>query len=385
MTRRVLVTGADGFIAQNFELALRPRRDVEFVGFRRGDGTAALHDMVRQADMVFHLAGANRPSDESDFKRDNAELTEVVADAVRAAVEHTGRKIALVLSSSTKAADAGPYGSSKLRSERLTLAASEAGGFPAFVFRLPNVFGKWARPNYNSAVATFCHNIARDLPIVVHDPLAPLQLLYVDDLVATFIGLLDGVEPAVDRHGSAQAGPVYETTVGEVAAILRSFRESRESLTVGPVGCGLTRALYATYTSYLPREAFSYPITAHEDPRGVFAEMLRTETSGQFSFFTAHPGVTRGSHYHNSKTEKFLVVKGKARFGFRHMRTNEVRYVETDESELRIVDTVPGWTHDITNIGDDLLIALLWANELFDPAAPDTFASKVDPAEEGAS
>jgi UDP-2-acetamido-2,6-beta-L-arabino-hexul-4-ose reductase len=239
---------------------------------------------------------------------------------------------------------------------------------------LPNVFGKWCRPNYNSAVATFCYNVAHDLPLTIHDPQAQLQLVYIDDVVTEFVRALKSPElPA----GFGNVGPVYSSTVGEVAAYITSFKDVRDSLLTQPVGGGLSRALYSTYVTYLDPERFGYPLTKYEDPRGMFVEMLKTRDSGQFSFFTAHPGITRGGHYHHSKTEKFLVVKGQARFRFRHILTNETFELVTDAANPTVVDTIPGWAHDITNTSEDEMIVMLWANEVFDRQRPDTIAQSV--------
>ena len=240
------------------------------------------------------------------------------------------------------------------------------------MFRLPNVFGKWCRPNYNSAVATFCHNIARDLPIQVHDPAAPLRLVYVDDLMATLLAALDGRVAAPRAGELATTGPIYESTVGEVAECIRGFRAGRQTLQIDRVGTGLMRALYATYVSGLPVEGFAYDLPVHADARGVFVEMLKTPDAGQFSFLTAAPGVTRGGHYHHTKTEKFLVIRGNARFRFRHMLTGETYALDTTGEVPQVVETVPGWTHDITNLGEEDLIVMLWANEIFDRDQPDT-------------
>ncbi|MDP3707186.1 MAG: capsular polysaccharide biosynthesis protein CapF, partial [Polaromonas sp.] len=245
---------------------------------------------------------------------------------------------------------------------------------PVHIFRLTNVFGKWCKPNYNSAVATFCHNIARDLPIHVNDPAAPVTLVYVDDVIERFVQLMDGADAAVDADGFATVAPQYTTTVGELARQIQSFKDSRATLMTERVGTGLVRAMYATYVSYLPVELFAYAVPQHGDPRGVFVEMLKTPDAGQFSYFTAYPGITRGGHYHHSKTEKFLVIKGQARFKLRHMQTGQAHELVITGDKPEIVETVPGWTHDITNIGADEMIVMLWANEVFDRARPDTFA-----------
>jgi UDP-2-acetamido-2,6-beta-L-arabino-hexul-4-ose reductase len=247
-------------------------------------------------------------------------------------------------------------------------------GAAARVYRLPNVLGKWCRPNYNSAVATFCHNIARGLPIQINEPSAALNLVYVDDVVAE---LLAFAQTPGDQSGFSSVDPVYQTTVGEMAAQISAFQGVRTHLISEAVGTGLVRARYSTYISYLTPEQFSYPVAQYADPRGVFVEMLKTKDSGQISYFTAHPGITRGGHYHHSKTEKFLVMKGKALFKFRHMLSGETYRLETSGEQPVVVETIPGWAHDITNIGDDEMLVLLWANEIFDRARPDTIAAEV--------
>ncbi len=374
---KVLITGADGFIGKNLRLALSEREDVEVVAYGSGNSVSQLPEILRGVDFVFHLAGVNRPKEPKDFTSGNFELTQILCDAVTREIAATGKKIPFVLPSSIQADRNNPYGQSKRGAEQAVFAAARGHGFPAHVFRLPNVFGKWCRPNYNSAVATFCHNIARGLPIEVHDAAAPLTLVYIDDLVARFIELLDGSDAAVNAAGFAIVTPQYSTTVGEVATLIGRFKESRGTLLTERVGTGLVRALHSTYVSYLPVEEFKYSVPRHQDPRGVFVEMLRTRDSGQFSYFTAHPGITRGGHYHHTKTEKFLVIKGHARFKFRHMQTGETYELTTNGNDSEIVETVPGWTHDITNIGQDELVVMLWANEIFDRARPDTYWSPV--------
>ena len=242
------------------------------------------------------------------------------------------------------------------------------------IYRLPNVFGKWCKPNYNSVVATFCHNIVNDLPITVNDSSAQLKLVYVDDVVNEFINRLSNIVPGLS-NGVVE--PVYSLTLGELAAQVEQFKACRSSLVVEHVGLGFIRALYATYVSYLPPNRFMYSLPKHGDERGVFVEMLKKKDSGQFSYFNAHPGVTRGGHYHHTKTEKFLVIKGSARFRFRHVLTNEVYAVDVNGEKPQIVETVPGWTHDITNTGNEEMMVMLWANEIFDRERPDTIASEV--------
>lgn len=369
----VVVTGAGGFIGRNLMIRLA-ERGVEARGFDVDDDPAAMRAAVASADVVFHLAGVNRPQTEDEFETGNAGLTGEICDVLA----RSGNRAPLIITSSTQAERDNPYGRSKLAAERAVLAHGEATGAPVQVFRLTNVFGKWARPNYNSAVATFCHNVANGLPITINDPAAPLKLVYVDDVCDAFLRVLDdptGVHG--DRPGFAHAGPEYDTTVGAVADAIRAFPESRSTLVTDRVGTGLVRALYSTYLSYLKPEQFAYDVPRHGDPRGVFVEMLKTPDCGQFSYFTAGPGVTRGQHYHHTKTEKFLVLTGRARFGFRHIVTGEIFHLETEGGQGRIVETIPGWTHDITNVGDQEMVVMLWANEIFDRARPDTVAMKV--------
>ena len=374
---KVLITGANGFIGQNLRLSLRERSDVEVECFTREGSMAQLPGMLSKADFVFHLAGINRPQNPQEFESGNANLTRDLCDAVAEVARRSGKKIPIIYTSSIQADRDNPYGQSKLVAEQALFDLQKNFDVSVHVFRLPNVFGKWCKPNYNSAVATFCHNIARDLPIQINDPAAPLTLVYIDDVVSCFIQLMDGVPAKIDSDGFAQLFPRYSTTVGEMANLINRFKRNRETLEIERVGTGFVRALYATYVSYLPKEEFVYSVPQRGDARGIFVEMLKTPDCGQFSFFTAHPGVTRGGHYHHSKTEKFLVIKGKARFKFRHMQTGERYELMTTGEESKVVETVPGWTHDITNVGDDELVVMLWANEVFDHGRPDTYVCPV--------
>jgi len=365
--RRILVTGADGFIGRNLcvrlcELGFEPLPVTRQVG--------NLEEATRAADAIVHLAGSNRPADPAEFMTINRDLSAQLGEAIVA----SGRTAPVIVASTQKVLDETDYGRSKLAGEQAIVAACETNGSPVHIFRLPNVFGKWSRPNYNSGVATFCHNIARGLPIEVHDPSAPLRLVYIDDVVDAFAGILRATDV---QGGLKSVEPVYETTVGAVAETISGFRADRDDNLIAEVGRGLTRALYATYVSFLPPGEFSYPIVSHRDARGAFSEMLKTRAAGQFSYFNALPGVTRGGHYHHTKTEKFLVVHGRARFRFRHILTDERHEIETSADEPVVVETIPGWSHDVTNIGDEVMVSLLWANELFDRARPDTVGAPV--------
>lgn len=357
-------------MGKNLFVHLKEQQQFYVQTFTRENSIDELQEVVEQSDAVIHLAGENRPQEISDFERVNVGLTQSLCDAIRT----TGRKIPLVLASSIQANQGSPYGKSKLAAEQAVESLSCDTGNPSYIYRLASVFGKWCKPNYNSVVATFCYNIAHDLPIQINDTKTQLRLVYIDDVVRDFIHTIQMRKEGVSMR---EVEPEYSITLGELAEQLKAFRNCRSSLIIESVGIRLTRALYSTYVSYLDPEQFSYPLTCYGDKRGVFVEMLKTKDSGQFSFFTVHPEITRGGHYHHSKTEKFLVIKGKARFGFRHIVTNKTYELFTSGEVPQVVDTAPGWTHDITNVGDEEMVVLLWANEIFDRDHPDTVTAKV--------
>lgn len=364
---KVLVTGSNGFIAKNLIQFLSEKSDVEILKFHRNSDESELEQAVLAADWIVHLAGVNRPLNDQEFIDGNVTLTQKIADILGQATKQTP----IILSSSIQAERDNAYGQSKLGGEQALLELQKKQGNPVYVCRLANVFGKWSRPNYNSAVATFCYNTANDLPIQIHDENAVIRLVYVDDVVESFWNLIQG-KLQVEQLFTIE--PEYQITVSELARTLKGFKESRNTLITDRVGTGLTRALYSTYLSFLKPEQFDYSVPKYGDQRGVFVEMLKTPDAGQFSYFTAHPGITRGGHYHHTKTEKFLVIKGKALFKFKYVVTGEFYELETCGDEPRIVETVPGWTHDITNIGDEEMVVMLWANEIFDREKPDTYA-----------
>lgn len=363
---KILVTGSRGFLGKNLVFRLRERGYTDIVEFHKDSTFSELRQIICDVDFVFHLAGVNRPRDVHEFTTGNVEFTERLLKELG----RYGDKVPIVISSSIHAENSSPYGESKARSEQAVFNYRDQFDARVYVYRLPNIFGKWCKPNYNSAVATFCYNIANDLPVEIHDKDAALALVYVDDVCDSFISLLEK-DPYEERIA---VSPVYQCTVGDVVSMLQQFKAGRDTLTVEEVGVGFSRALYSTYLSYLTPDKFCYDIPVYGDERGVFSEMIKTSTSGQISFFTARPGVTRGGHYHHSKNEKFLVIKGKARFKFEHIITEQKHCLEVDDRKLSIVETVPGWSHDITNIGDEEMIVMLWANEIFDKNMPDTYA-----------
>ncbi|QEI07189.1 SDR family oxidoreductase [Pigmentiphaga aceris] len=364
---RVLITGADGFIAKTLRVKLVERPDIEVLSYTRDADPATLPALVAQADAVIHLAGVNQSSDAEGFRVGNADFTRQLAGLLYA----DGRALPVVMASAEQTRVQTPYARSKWEAEQVLKAYATATGAQVYIYRLPTVFGKWAAPDRHSTIATWCRDIATGQAVTIDDPAERLRLVYVDDVADEFIRVLQ--DRPVLEHPRV---PVeYTSTAGEVLNALRAFRASRATLATPDVGTGLLRALHATYLSYLPPDEFSYRIPRHADARGAFVEVLKTPHAGQFSFFTAGPGVTRGGHYHHSKTEKFLVLRGRAHFRFRQIVSGLTHQIHTDGDTPEVVETVPGWTHDITNVGDQELIVMLWANEVFDRDRPDTIAA----------
>ncbi|MDA9986296.1 NAD-dependent epimerase/dehydratase family protein [bacterium] len=365
----VLVTGANGFIGKNLLVRLQ-EEGIRTTTFLRSDSD--LEDKVKNCDFIVHLAGVNRAENKNLFQEGNTNLTKNIAEILK----NSKLKTPVIYSSSIQAGLVSPYGSSKKLAEDSLTELSAANGNLIYNYRLPNVFGKWCKPNYNSAVATFCYNLNNDIPIRIDKADTLLTLVYVDDVVNEFIDvikrgdLMEGLE-------TPQVHPSYHITVGDLVEQLVLFKKSRSSAIIERGGAGLVRALYSTYISYFAPSQFSYKLQKHEDPRGVFVEMLKTKDSGQFSFFSAHPGITRGGHYHHSKNEKFLVIRGQAKFCFRHIVTNEYFETFSSDDDPQVIETVPGWSHDITNVGDEEMYVMLWANEIFDRENPDTITFKV--------
>jgi UDP-2-acetamido-2,6-beta-L-arabino-hexul-4-ose reductase len=368
----VLVTGSAGFIGKNLVLALNRKSGVEVIGVDADSPDEALDRALDSCSIVFHLAGVNRPEKESDFEAGNVGSLDRVLGILR----RRDRRPLVALSSSTQALLENPYGRSKKRAEDVLLEHSKRTETPVRIFRLPGVFGKWCRPDYNSVVATFCHNVARDLPIRISDPACEIELVHIDDVVASFLNLMDetlGVrEPAF-----MSVDPVFRVTLGALAGKLRQFRASRETLVQPCLSDPFDRRLYGTYVSYLPKDQFGCALTAKEDPRGVLTELLKLGGHGQIFVSRTHPGITRGNHYHDLKVEKFVVLEGEAVIRFRHVSSGELVEYPVVGSEMRVVDIPPGWTHAIENVGKSEMIVLFWASEVFDPARPDTYFAEV--------
>ena len=365
----VLVTGSNGFIGKNLIIRLN-ELGISTDEFTRSNSIMDLQKLIKKSDFIVHLAGENRPKDENDFEAVNSGLTSLICDYIRL----IKKNIPIIFASSSQVEKDNPYGKSKLSAEISVNNLTKDTGNSSYIYRLPGVFGKWCKPNYNSVVATFCHNISNNLPIHISNPSFELNLVYIDDVVEEFIQVIQG---GGGSENIQSVQPEYKIKLGDLSTQIQNFKESRDSLITEKVGSGIVRKLYSTYLSYLSPAQFAYSIPSYGDERGMFAEMIKTKDSGQFSFFTAGPGIRRGGHYHHSKNEKFLVVQGKARFGFRNLGSGETHEIISTSKELKIVETVPGWSHDITNIGTNDMIVILWANEIFDPDNPDTITYKV--------
>ena len=382
---KILVTGARGFVGRNLVSQLRNIQDgklknhalsgteLELFEYDVDTDPSLLDDYCRQADFVFNLAGVNRPKDQAEFMKGNFGFASTLLDTLK---KH-GNACPVMISSSTQAALDNPYGESKRAGEELMFNYARETGAKVLVYRFPNVFGKWCRPNYNSAVATFCHNIAHDLPIQVNDPNVVMHLVYIDDVVEELIGALSGRE---HRQGDYCEVPVVHTvTLGRIVELLYSFKESRNTLGVPDLGDAFTKKLYSTYLSYLPEDAFGYPLKMNVDARGSFTEIIRTPDRGQFSVNISKPRITKGNHWHHTKNEKFLVVSGKGVIRFRDMNDPDGKVLEyfVSGDKLEVIDIPTGYTHNIENLGDTDMVTFMWCNECFDPERPDTYFEEV--------
>lgn len=391
---KILVTGALGFIGKNLVAQLGQRADAQIIAIGRQDGRAALAAALAEADFIVHLAGVNRPQSLAEFQTGNTQFTAHICEQLLA----LGRATPLVFSSSIQATVNNPYGASKRQAEAAIRHYAARSGAAVAIYRLPGVFGKWCRPDYNSVVATFCYNIAHDLPITIHDPRRLLDLVYIDDVMRQFTYAVDAmgtVQPSrpsaslpTKRAASAhrrvspikgdaatmpRVKPVYQISLGALAEQIRTFRHSRQTLFAPGFDDPLVHKLYATYLSYLDPERFAYQLEKRSDPRGSLAEFIKLPAFGQIFVSRTQPGVTRGNHYHHTKTEKFLVLEGEAIVSLRGLDSNEIIEYPVDGRDYAVVDIPPGYTHSIENVGSSELVTLFWASEVFDPQHPDTY------------
>ena len=369
---KILVTGAKGFIGKNLIFELKNRGYGDIYEYDIDTKEEPLDEYTRECGFVFHLAGVNRPKETEEFMQGNFGFTSLLLDKLK---EHQNR-CPVMLSSSIQAMLDNPYGISKKAGEDLLFEYGKETGAKVYVYRFPNVFGKWCRPNYNSAVATFCHNIANGLPIQINDRNTVMNLVYIDDVVGELIKALEG-NASVDMNGYCYVSVTHTATLGEIADLINSFRESRNDLQIPDMADGFTKKLYSTYLSYLPKESFSYPLKMNIDNRGSFTEIIRTKNRGQFSVNITKPEITKGNHWHHTKNEKFLVVSGKGVIRFRKIDSDEIIEYPVDGEKMEAVDIPPGYTHNITNTGDADLVTFMWVNEPYDPDKPDTYFLEV--------
>jgi UDP-2-acetamido-2,6-beta-L-arabino-hexul-4-ose reductase len=372
-TVKALVTGAMGFIGRNLAVALT-RAGVKVASVDVDSTPDAWLSAVRGAEVVFHLAGVNRPSHEGEFETGNVGSLDALFTVIEHAATAGGYRPFIVLASSTQANHDNAYGRSKLAAERALDAYTSRTGTPAVIYRLPGVFGKWCRPDYNSVVATFCHNTARGLPITISDEARVVELVYVDDVVAQFMTHLEHRAAGVRR---GEVHPTFTTSLGDLAARIRGFRAMRDTLEVTDAADPLTRRLLGTYTSYIPPADLAYDLEQRTDARGTLAELLKSPQFGQMFVSRTRPGVTRGNHYHDLKVEKFCVLEGDAVIRFRPVLGDEVTEHRVSGRDFKVVDIPPGMTHSIENVGATEMVVLFWASEILDRDRPDTHFSEV--------
>ncbi|MBE7064959.1 MAG: capsular polysaccharide biosynthesis protein CapF [Ruminococcaceae bacterium] len=369
---KVLITGAKGFVGKNLVAELSQNKEIEIYSYDIDTDETELARFTQDCDFVFHLAGVNRPKDPAEFLKGNFGFTSTLLDYLK----KSGNTCPILMTSSTQAELDNPYGKSKKEGENLLLNYGKETGAKVYVYRLPNVFGKWCRPNYNSAVATFCHNISRDLPITVTDPKIELTLVYIDDVVCELKAALAG-NANTEADGYCRVPIFHKATLGHITDLLYKFKESRKTLSVPDMNDAFEKKLYSTYLSALPTDDFSYNLKMNVDNRGSFTEIIRTVGQGQFSVNISKPGIIKGNHWHHTKNEKFLVVKGNGVIRFRDINGGEIIEYFVSDEKLEVVDIPPGYTHNIENLGDTDMVTFMWANEPFDPANPDTYFLEV--------
>lgn len=367
---KILLTGSKGFVGKNLVVHFSEMDNVEILEFNRDTDFSYVEKNIEDIDYIFHLAGVNRPTDVKEFYEGNTDLTQQIVDLLKS----KDLKIPIIYTSSIQAGLDNDYGKSKKQAED---AIFEYGN-GSLVYRLHNVFGKWCKPNYNSVIATFCNNIAQGQEVSVDDRSKELELIYIDDIAYEFKKILTGSKPTEQQDGYCYINPRYKVSLGYIVDTLTRFKEESQSIYVPSTGDDFIKKLHATFVTYLPLKELVATTVKNQDERGDFTELIRTHDSGQISISTSKPGVIRGQHYHHTKIEKFIVMKGKARIGFTNVLDNTDNYsIEVNDSEIKIVTIPPGYIHNIENIGDSEMTMVIWGSELFDKDFPDTYAKKV--------
>ena len=367
---KILITGANGFIGKNLVVRLQELNEFTIYSFTRDNSLQQLSEYIHITDVIVHLAGANRPDNEADFNDINFQLTQTICQEII----KSQRTISFLLASSIQAENNNQYGKSKLAAEQAVQELAKVTKNPVYIYRLANVFGKWCKPNYNSVVATFCHNIANDKNIKINDKLCEISLVYVDDVINNFISTIKNPKAGLSLP---QITPLYSISLGQLANKIYSFKNIMNNSLIDNLGKGLTKKLYSTYLSYTSPKDFSYDLQQHADDRGTFVEVLKNKQFGQISYFTIKPGITRGGHYHHTKSEKFIVVQGRAKIRFQNLITFETYQITCCSKSPQVVNTIPGWVHDITNVSKEEAIVLAWANDIFNKSKPDTISCEM--------
>lgn len=367
----IVITGANGFIGKNLVAHLKAHNYENIVKVTRETTEQQLTNALKEAKFVFHLAGINRPLHESEFMEGNSDFTSKIVDTLK----QYNSNCPILVTSSIQAERENAYGESKRATEKVVLAYKKATGTEVYIYRLPNVFGKWCKPNYNSAIATFCHNISRDINITVNDHSVILTLVYIDDVIEEFTNALKGNPNQINEF--CEIPRVYTEQLGEIVELIYSFKSSREERAIPTMTEPFTKALYSTYLSYLPENQFSYPLKMNVDNRGSFTEFIRTADRGQISINISKPGITKGNHWHHSKNEKFLVVSGEGVIRFRKIGSEDIIEYYVSGEKLEVVDIPVGYTHNIENLGETDMVTVMWVNEMFNPEQPDTMFLEV--------
>jgi UDP-2-acetamido-2,6-beta-L-arabino-hexul-4-ose reductase len=373
MVKKILVTGATGFVGKNLVVELRNRKYSTIYEYDLDSEPNLLDQYTKDCDFVFHLAGVNRPKEEREFMTGNFGFT----SDLLASLKKNNNKAPLLITSSIQAAFDNPYGRSKKAGEDLIFEYANETGTLVYVYRLPNVFGKWCRPNYNSAVATFCHNLANGFPITINDPEVVMNLVYIDDVVNELIRQIESGKQPISENKYCSVSPIHTIQLGDIATLISSFRDSRLNLSIPLMTDAFTKKLYSTYLSYLPVDQFSYPLKMNIDSRGSFTEFLKSSDRGQVSVNISKPGIAKGNHWHHTKCEKFLVVSGCGVIRFRKVNSDKILEYFISGEKLEVVDIPVGYTHNIENLGANVMVTIMWANESFDPDKSDTYFETV--------
>ena len=368
---KILVTGSKGFIGKNLIAELKNQNYKDIFEYDIDSTLEELDRYTKDCGFVFHLAGVNRPKDPKEFQEGNFGFTTILLDYLK----KNNNKVPIMLASSIQAELDNPYGVSKKDGEELLFSYGKENETKVLIYRFPNVFGKWCRPNYNSAVATFSHNIANDLPITINDKNVEMNLIYIDDLVSELINVLNKKENKKDQFCYVE--PVYKVKLGDIVDLLYDFKNSRDNRTIPNTKDSFTKKLYSNYLSYLPKDQFSYDLKMNIDVRGSFTEFIKTPDRGQVSINISKPGITKGNHWHHTKNEKFLVVSGEGVIRFRKIDETEVLEYFVNGNHLKVIDIPPGYTHNIENLGKFDMVTVMWANETFNPEKPDTIFEEV--------